>query len=63
MTVEDSRSQTFAEKVLALVDERFPWLGKENAEQVSRADTVDGLADMHRSLIDQRAVDHTTAKT
>ena len=63
MSIEGSRSQTFAEKALALLDEGFPWLGKEDDEPVSGADTVDELADMHRSLIDQRAVDHTTAKT
>ncbi len=55
MTNKDSRSQTLVEKVLALLEERFPWLGKENDEQVSGADTVDELTDLHQSLIEQRA--------
>lgn len=54
MTGTDSRSQTSVEWALALLEERFPWLGKESDEQVSGADTVDELADLHRSLIDQR---------
>jgi hypothetical protein len=36
---------------------RFPWLGKENGEQVSGADTVDELADLHRSLIEGRSAE------
>ena len=63
MADRDRHQQTFVENVLMLLEEKFPWLGKENDEPVSGADTVDELADMHRSLIDQRAVDHTTAKT
>ena len=63
MAERDRHQQTFVDKVLMLLEEKFPWLGKENDEPVSGADTVDELADMHRSLIDQRAVDHTTAKT
>ena len=63
MTIEDGPSQTFAEKVLVLLEERFPWLGKENDDPVSGADTVDELADLHRSLIDQHTADHKTAKT
>ena len=54
MTVEDNQSQAFVEKVLALLEERFPWLGKNNDEPVSGANTVDELADLHRILIDQR---------
>ena len=54
MIDKDSRSRTFVENVLALLEERFPWLGKENDEQVSGADTVDELADLHRSLIEGR---------
>jgi hypothetical protein len=58
MIDKDSHSRTFVENVLALLEERFPWLGKENDEQVSGADTVDELADLHRSLIDQHTADH-----
>ncbi len=62
MTNKDSRSQTFVEWVLALLEERFPWLGKEDAEQVSGADTVDELAEMHRSLIEQHAEDRRNSQ-
>ena len=54
MSNEDRRSQTFVEWVLALLEERFPWLGKDNDEPVSGANTVDELADLHRSLIGKR---------
>jgi hypothetical protein len=54
MTDRDFRSQTFVEWVLALLEERFPWLGKESDEEISGADTVDELADLHRSLTNQR---------
>jgi len=54
MSNEDRRSQTFVEWVLALLEERFPWLGKDNDEPVSGANTVDELADLHQSLIDKR---------
>ena len=53
MSNKGRRSQTFVERTLALLDERFPWLGKNNDEPVSGANTVDELADLHRILIDQ----------
>jgi len=62
MAIENYPSQTFVEKVLVLLEENFPWLGNENEEPISGADTVDELADLHRSLIDQHTADHTTAK-
>jgi hypothetical protein len=62
MIDKDSRSRTFVENVLALLEERFPWLGKENDEQVSGADTVDELTDLHRSLIEERAADRGKGK-
>jgi hypothetical protein len=37
MANNDSRPQTFVEWVLALLEERFPWLGKDNDEPVSGA--------------------------
>ena len=52
MTDRDRCQQTFVESVLMLLEEKFPWLGKENDEPVSGADTVDELVDLHRSLID-----------
>jgi len=54
MGAEDERPQTFVEWVLALLEERFPWLGSEQDEPVSGADTVDELADLYKSLIEQR---------
>jgi hypothetical protein len=54
MRGEDERSQTFVEWVLALLEERFPWLGSRQDEPVGGADTVDELAGLYRSLIDQR---------
>ncbi|MGA2170720.1 MAG: hypothetical protein ABSG62_21225 [Terracidiphilus sp.] len=63
MTIENSPSQTFVEKVLVLLEEKFPWLGKENDDPVNGADTIDELADLHRGLIDQRTADHKPAKS
>ena len=54
MSNKGRRSQTFVERTLVLLEERFPWLGKNNDEPVSGANTVDELADLHRILIDQR---------
>ena len=54
MSKKDRRSQTFVERTLALLEERFPWLGKNDDEPVSGANTDDELADLHRILIDQR---------
>ena len=54
MSNKGRRSQTFVERTLVLLEERFPWLGKNNDEPVSGANIVDELADLHRILIDQR---------
>lgn len=54
METENERSQTFVEWVLALLEERFPWLGSGQDEPVGGADTVDELADLYKSLIEQR---------
>jgi len=62
MTITDSRSQTFVEWVVALLEERFPWLGKEDDEQVSGADTVDELTDLHRSLTEERTAERTKSQ-
>lgn len=50
----DERPPTFVELVLALLEERFPWLGSGQDEPVGGADTVDELADLYKSLIEQR---------
>jgi hypothetical protein len=62
MTIADSRSQTFVEKVMALLEERFPWLGKEGDEQVSGADTVDELTDLHRRLTEERTAERSKSQ-
>ena len=54
MGAEDERPQTFVEWVLALIEERFPWLGSRRDEPVGGADTVDELAGLYKSLIEQR---------
>ena len=54
MGAEEERPQTFVEWVLALLEERFPWLGSGRDEPVGGADTVDELADLYKSLIEQR---------
>ena len=54
MRAESERSQTFVERVLALLEERFPWLGSGQDEPVGGADTIDELADLYKSLIEQR---------
>jgi hypothetical protein len=36
--------------MLQLLEDRFPWLGKATDEQISGADTVDQLTDLHREL-------------
>ena len=54
MRAEDERPQSFIEWVLALLEERFPWLGSGQDEPVGGADTVDELADLYKSLIEQR---------
>lgn len=54
MGIERGHPQTFAEAVLALLEERFPWLGSEHVKPVSGADTVDELSDLYRSLVQER---------
>ena len=50
MTKGNRPLQTFVEWVLQLLEDRFPWLGKTTDEQISGADTVDQLTDLHREL-------------
>ena len=54
MGAKNERSQTFVEWVLALLEERCPWLGSGREEPVGGADTVDELADLYKSLHEQR---------
>ena len=50
MTKENRPPLTIVERVLQLLEERFPWLGKEEDAQISGADTVDQLTDLYREL-------------
>ena len=54
MGSEQERPQTFVEAVLALLEERFLWLGSGHDEPVSGAAAVDELGDLYRSLIRKR---------
>ena len=54
MTNENHSPRTFVESALQLLEERFPWLGKEEDAQISGADTVDQLTDLHRELKGRR---------
>jgi hypothetical protein len=47
MDDNETQPQSFVEMVLALLEGRFPWLGK--GEPPSRAETVDQLSDCCRS--------------
>jgi hypothetical protein len=53
MGADEERPQTFVEWVLALLEERFSWLRSGQGEPVGGADTVDELADLYKSLIEQ----------
>jgi len=50
VTKENRPPLTFVEWVLRLLEERFPWLDKEEDAQISGADTVDQLTDLYREL-------------
>ncbi len=47
MDNNEAQPQSFVEMVLALLEDRFPWLGKD--EPPSRAEIVDQLSDCCRS--------------
>ena len=54
MRAEDDHPPTFVERVLVLLEERFPWLGSGQDEPVGGADTLDELAGLYKSLTEQR---------
>ena len=54
MDTKEERPRTFVEAVLALLEERFPWLGSGQIEAVSSADAANELSDLYRSLIQER---------
>jgi len=43
-----NQPQTFVGMVLMLLEDRFPWLGRD--EPASGAETVDQLSDLHETL-------------
>ena len=53
MENNEAQPQTFVEMVLALLEDRFPWLGTD--EPASGAETVDQLSNLHETLQDARA--------
>jgi hypothetical protein len=55
MTQPDSQPRTLLETVLALLEERFPWLGRSDQEEVSGADTIRQLSDLRETLTEQLA--------
>jgi len=59
MSQEQPGPQTFVEMVLALLEDRFPWLASAEEEQVRRADTIDELSDLHQPLIQPRSDSHS----
>ena len=54
MEPEEENRHTFVEIVLALLEQRFPWLGSKEGEPVSGADAVDELTDLYQSLVEER---------
>lgn len=58
MKNEEQRPQTFVERVLALLEEHFPWLGCGQDEPVSGADTVNEVVDLYQSLLRERDKGH-----
>jgi hypothetical protein len=57
MEDREQRPQTLVERVLALLEEHFPWLASGNDEPVSGADTVNEIADLYQSLLRERDKD------
>ena len=52
MPIKHRQPLTFVEMVLVLLEDRFPWLGKDE-EDVSGAATVQDLTDLHEELLDR----------
>jgi hypothetical protein len=57
MEDQGQHPQTLVERVLALLEDRFPWLVSGNDEPVSGADTVYEIADLYQSLLRERDKD------
>lgn len=50
MTKENRPPRTFVELVLQLLEDRFPWLGETTDNQISCADKLHQLTDLHLEL-------------
>jgi hypothetical protein len=48
-----SDPQTLSEMFLALLEDRFPWLGTDHP--ADGADTVEQLSELHQSLLERRS--------
>jgi hypothetical protein len=48
MPTSSSEPQTFVEMVLTLLEDRFPWLGKDSP--ATGSDVVETLSDLHTTL-------------
>lgn len=60
MPMESDEPRTFVEMVLVLLESRFPWLGTD--EDLSGADTIEELSQLHEDLIQKRdAAQHSLA--
>ena len=57
MEKQQHRPQSFVEIVLALLEERFPWLGSGLDEPVRGADAVNELTDLYHTLQQERDKD------
>ena len=55
MSQEQPCPQSFVEMVLALLEDRFPWLTSAEEEQSSGGDTVDELWHLHKALTQRRS--------
>lgn len=61
MKNNEAQAETFVEKVLALLEDRFPWLGKD--EPASGAETVDRLSNLYDTLQKARSRGKKRVKT
>jgi hypothetical protein len=61
MENNEAQPQTFAEMVLALLEDRLPWLGTD--ESASGAETVDQMSDLHESLLEARGAEQSKRAT
>lgn len=51
MEAKEESRQTFVAMVLAILEDRFPWLGSRQDKPARGADPVDELNDLSQSLV------------